>query len=56
MSAKTCSEEKLVRKWTVRQGRSTAVIVAPDWKAAKERAAQIGFTNPDTIVLKTVRA
>lgn len=39
--------------WIVKQGASTAVIYAPTYEAAKERAAQIGFRAPDSVVLKT---
>jgi transcription initiation factor TFIIIB Brf1 subunit/transcription initiation factor TFIIB len=39
------------RRWRVIQGRSSAVVVAPDIEAARRRAAQIGLKNPDSIVL-----
>lgn len=39
------------RYWRVTQGRSVAKILAPDYAAAKRRAAQIGFTKPTSIVL-----
>jgi riboflavin biosynthesis pyrimidine reductase len=39
------------RAWIVRQGRSSGTVRASDYAAARERAAQIGFRNPDAIVL-----
>lgn len=39
------------RKWKVTQGSSTAVVVASDYWGAKERACQLGFHFPDSIVL-----
>jgi hypothetical protein len=39
------------RKWRVTQGPSTGTIVAPTYEDAKQRAAQIGFKTPDSIVL-----
>lgn len=40
------------RRWRVVQGQSVAVVVAADIEAARQRAAQIGFKNPDSIVLQ----
>ncbi len=40
------------RRWRVVQGRSAAVVVAPDIEEARRRAAQIGLKNPDSIVLQ----
>lgn len=40
------------RLWLARQGASTAKIRAVDFCAARERAAQIGFSRPDSIVLQ----
>ncbi len=41
-------------KWKVTQGTSRAVVVGTTYADAKARAAQIGFDNPDSIVLVTV--
>jgi hypothetical protein len=39
------------RMWVVRQGTSYAKVRGETYADAKARAAQIGFTNPDSIVL-----
>jgi hypothetical protein len=48
------------RYWMVRQrgrnGPATARVCAPDYAAALERAAQIGFRNPWAVVLDESRA
>jgi hypothetical protein len=43
----------LNRRWAVKQGTSTGIVVAPDYAGAVARAAQFGFKNPDSIVLIT---
>lgn len=43
------------RTWRVTQGASRATIKAPDYFAARERAAAIGLKNPDSIVLQEDR-
>ena len=45
-----------IRRWTVRQGTSTAVVRADDIAGAIARAAEIGFDDPDSIVLVTAHA
>lgn len=39
------------RYWNVKQGTSYARVRADDMEGAKTRAAQMGFKNPDSIVL-----
>jgi len=39
------------RKWKVTQGGATATVVAETLALALERARQIGFTSPDSLVL-----
>ncbi len=39
------------RRWIVRQGSARANVAAQNYEQARERAAQIGFGNPDAIVL-----
>ncbi len=41
-----------IRVWVVKQGSSTGRIHARDYDAAIERAAAIGFKQPDSIVLQ----
>lgn len=43
------------RSWRVTQGSAVATLKAPDYFAAKERAAAIGFKNPDSIVLQDAK-
>lgn len=40
-----------MKTWIIRQGASRATVQAPDYAAARERGAQIGFKAPDAIVL-----
>ena len=42
-----------IPRWTIRQGTSTAVVRADDIAGAIARAAEIGFDNPESIVLIT---
>lgn len=42
-----------MKRYEVKQGTSRATIRAADYYEARERAAQIGFQRPDSIVLMT---
>lgn len=39
------------RRWAITQGTSRTVVRAPNYAAAVERAAAIGFRDPDAVVL-----
>lgn len=39
------------RKWRVTKGSSSGVVAADDYAGARKRAAEIGFTDPDDVVL-----
>jgi hypothetical protein len=41
----------MMARWLIVQGRSRATVNAPDYAAAKDRAAYIGFKDPETIKL-----
>lgn len=38
-------------KWKVKQGTSSGVVTGETYEDAKARAAQIGFSDPESIVL-----
>lgn len=41
-----------MKRWIVRQGTSTLTTAAETIEQARERAAGLGFTNPQSIVLE----
>lgn len=44
------------RRWRIVQGESRATVLAPTYEQARTRAAQIGFKNPDSIVLQEAKS